>query len=229
MYVHTELADCMWLKGDLEQAMDHVRWVGQTLKLGDARREESGMVARPNSELRYLSIGIKSACCLEDPYLFETKSPELETSIMASEFWRLADSSIAYLKEKVDVDSERFQTILYGLARWELELCKLCERFNPAFLEIAIDFFNTRIGHHLEASHKHFLELDSRDDRSAWYWDFELSKLETSGECDRAEVLLCSTQRSASARLMYTKGPSVALQRPWKRQVDRMLAKVKND
>jgi hypothetical protein len=213
----------MWVIGDFAQAMQHLKWVRETLERGDTRRAEAGMIPRPNSELRYQCIGIKSACCLEDMSVFETVSPELETSMMSSEFWRLAEASVEYLKEKDELESEESRTVVHGVARWELEICKLCERYNPAFVALALDFFNNRIGYHLELVHKHFHLLEANESRSSWYWDFELSKLESRGDYDRAEVLLCASQRSASARLTYTKDSAGALHQPWARQVARML------
>jgi hypothetical protein len=224
MYVNVDLADVLWVEGDLESSLDHLSWVKETLAGGDARRVEAGMVPRPNSELRYLCLGIKSACCLEDPNSFDTDSTELESVIMISEFWRLAEATVSYLKEKGDLEDERAQTVLHGLGKCELDICKLADRYCRNFLPMAVEFFNNRMGPHLELGLRDFEGLTEQDSRSSWYWDFELSKLESSGRFGRAEVLLCAEQRSAPARLSYSAKPARLLEKPWGRQIARMLA-----
>jgi len=230
MYVNVYLADAMWNLGDLPRALEHIDWVMHTIQEGDQRRSQSGMVPRPNSELRYMCLGLRSCCYLEDSALFVGGSPELESTLLISEFWRLAESTTDYLRQKHgDLEGERAQMVLHGVARWEIEVCKLAERYNPSFAPLAVEFFNQRMGNHLALQLRDFDSEESDAERSAWYWDFELSKLETSGEYSRAEVLLCDRSRSSSARMTYTPGPTKFLKRVWARQVERMLASANSD
>jgi hypothetical protein len=227
LYLSIFLADSLWVRGELRRALEHLDWVQLTLEGGDRRRVEHGMVPRPNSELRFKAIGIRAACLLEDPALFAASSPELETTMLAAEFWRLADAVVNYLQEKAAEDEDQASLLLHDLARWELETCKLCERYNPHFVDVAVDMFNARMGPHLEKPLRHFQAAEATDYRSAWYWDFELGKLETSGKFSRAEVLACDEHRRTAARLSYGKAADRSIYHPWNRQITRMLESAK--
>lgn len=222
MSVNYHLADIMAVEGTFDRTLNHVNLIRTALAAADDRRAKAGMASRPNSMLRFQCLGLEAICLLDDASRFGEAPPEVKTRSMTREFWDIAQRVENYLQHIKLERPDYVQITMHSMARWELEIVKLCWRYHRELAAEAIRQFNERYGKHLEFELAAFARLRDSELRSAWYWDFELSKLVSAGELTRQQLALCVQGRSSGCRMWVGSGPEHLFEKLWAGEVKKL-------
>jgi hypothetical protein len=218
MHILLCTAEYFAMIGEWQQARANIDQVEEALRIGDERRAELGMAERPNSEVRLNCLSIRAMVLVGEG---DSQAISRSAAQSAEEFHRLASSYLERVQESKRDDEQYQESILQSVAALELEVLKLCRLADAELTLDAIANFNERIGHHIEFDDLHFKSLEPFEQRSAWYWDYELFKLIASGSENREDINYCARERRGAARLTFGAGPLRALELKWTREMRR--------
>jgi hypothetical protein len=205
------IADIHIVFGRLDQCLRDIEHVDRFVAIGEARRNSTGQQPRPQSEIRIWSMGLRAACASDPAAEVE---PCSEASVaLAWSFWQTADAMICRLADRSE-DLRR--VVLAGMARWEMEVCKLSFLVSPSLFSESVSRFNSRYDADLSASPPR--PEAGRGNRTAWFWDLEVWKWLHMPERPAQALELCMSEREAAMRLTFGSLSSAGLKRYWQRQ-----------
>jgi hypothetical protein len=132
-----------------------------------------------------------------------------------------------FMKENPD-PRRNDRNLLEGMALAALGSCKVALRYSPQRLAETVRFFNSTFAQHLALQPYHYRETAAAGgDNSAYYWDFEISKLRMEDDPPLQDLYMCIELRSLAARNTFGDWKIQGLLRGWRRESLAIIRELK--
>jgi hypothetical protein len=186
--------------GDFDYAFLIANYVEGLRQYSRTRRMAMGLPLLHNTEVRYLMLNLLGD--LKKQAKVEFRDAVLTPAMMWEEWKIAADRALDYIQS---YSPERAAKVRHDLGWAGVQVIECATRFMPP-LEVTgmISHFNRRFGQHLAASAGHFNDNPPLCD-SAWYWDYEIYKLDFAGKLDPEVMHELIERRDRCVRVLAKK------------------------
>jgi hypothetical protein len=189
------------------------------------RYRRQGLPPRRASEVKYHALLL--LCDLKWIAPEEYRDFLLTPDQLLVELRVTIDHVLRYVQENPG-SHNNLRNLHEGLALTAMGGCKVALRYSPKRLADTVRNFNATFGGELALEPYHFRQIDAPSgNQSAYYWDFELSKLRMEPNPPMQDLYMCIEWRSMAARNTFGDWKIQALLRGWRREALAMIRELK--
>ena len=190
------------------------------------RYRRQGLPLRRASEVKYHALLL--LCDLKWIAPEEYRNFLLTPDLLLVELRVTIEHILRYIKDNPQAHGHP-RNLKEGLALAALGGCKVSLRYAPERLSDTVRHFNSTFGTELSLEPYHFRQIDvPNSDRSAYYWDFEISKLRMQSSPSLQDLYMCIEWRSLAARNTFGDWKIQALLRGWRREALAIIREIKD-
>jgi len=172
--------------GEFDYAFVIAHYVEAIRQYGRSRRQALGLPMLPQTEVRYTLLNLLGD--LKKQASLEHRDAVLTPGQMWEEWKSAATRAFEHTEPLLLKNPQRAHNVRHAVGWAGLQVIECCTRFLPqADAARMVNHFNRRFGGHLAVAPWHF-----RDNpvlaNSAWYWDYEIYKLDFLGRLNLATL-----------------------------------------
>lgn len=210
---------------DYEQAAEKLAEVFNRYEARLERYRRQGLAPRRASEVKNHALIL--LCDLKWIGPEEYRDFLLSPDQLLIEQRVLIEHVLRYMREhSAEVGNQR--NMREALALSALGGCKVALRYAPQRLADAVSHFNATFTQDLSPHPFDYRERNAtQGERSAYYWDFELSKLRMEDDPPLGDIYMCIELRSNAAHSTFGDWKIQGLLRGWRREALAMIREIK--
>lgn len=212
-------------RGEYAKAASEIRKVHDTYAARMQRYDKLGVTPRRASEVRYgylLKLADLKWIGPEEWRDFIMLPDEVIDNIQET-----YEHIVSFLKMNPGFHSNE-RSLMEGLALCELVGLKMALRYAPSRVPELVRRFNEHYNDSLVVQKNDYKNFNaSKDNKSAYYWDFELAKLRMSPEGHAQDLYMCIELRSLAARNTFGDWKIQGLLRGWRREALTIVRELK--